>query len=101
MPIISLELVIEILTFGIVVFGSIAVVRGAMSYIDVRRRLGDHATMEVSAPAAGSVVKSARVEHPFLLWVHRSSSLSDNQGRQKLRKDLALAGFDLPAAPVW
>jgi tight adherence protein C len=93
-----IEIIIEVLTFGIVVAVSLAIERGILDVIDVRRRLGDDGTPAVGGP---SVVKRGDVSHPFLMWVQRSSSLNNAADRQKLRRDLALAGFDHPSAPVW
>src|SRR5579862_8785730 len=93
-----IDLVIEFFTFAVVVAGTLAVIRGAASVMSVRRRLGG----EIGGPApAGSVIKAQGVRNPFLAWVQSSSSLSDSKDHNKLRRDLAMAGFDHPAAPVW
>jgi tight adherence protein C len=75
------------------------VTRGVTASLDVRRRLADPAVAPTLG--TGSVLKGDKVRNPFLLWVQSSSSLSDTKDRAKLRRDLALAGFDNPAAPIW
>jgi tight adherence protein C len=95
----SLELIIEILTFGIVVAVTLAVTRGVAASLDVRRRLADPTPS--ATLGAESVLKGGKVRNPFLLWVQSSTSLSDSKDRAKLRRDLSLAGFDQQAAPIW
>ncbi|HEX7761005.1 MAG TPA: type II secretion system F family protein [Caulobacteraceae bacterium] len=98
--ILPLDIIIEAITFGIVVAGSLALLRGIEAIIDVRRRLGqDPATATRAGPA--SVFRGDTVRNPILLWVQSSTSLNDSKDRQKLRRELSQAGFDHPAAPVW
>lgn len=91
------DLLIQVLTFGavflLVMFGQQALV----STLAVRRRLAGQA-VESRGPAA-SVLKSDTVRNRFLAWV-QSAILSDSKDRNKLRRDLSLAGFDYPAAPA-
>jgi tight adherence protein C len=95
--ILPIELVIEAFIFGIVVAATFAAVRAIEGGVIVRRRLGDTA----AAGADVTVLKAQGVRSPFLAWVQSSSSLSDEGDRNKLRRALAMAGFDSPAAPVW
>ena len=99
MAALPIDIVIEVTIFGVVVAVSLAVERAVLGAIDVRRRLGDQSGS--FAVASGSVIKDGKVSNPFLLWVQNSSSLSDAKDSSKLRRDLALAGFDYPSAPVW
>ena len=96
---ISIEFIIEVLTFAIVVAVSLAATRGITASMDVRRRLADPSPTDVAGTS--SVLRGDKVRSPFLLWVQSSSSLSDTKDRAKLRHELALAGFDHPAAPIW
>ena len=95
-----LDIIIEIITFGIVVAGSLALLRGVEAMIDVRRRLGQDPG-SAGPMVQTSVFKRDTVRNPILLWVQSSTSLNDSKDRQKLRRDLSQAGFDHPAAPVW
>src|SRR5215469_14233862 len=91
----------EIMIFGAVVAATYAVVRGLEGYFNVRRRLTASAAPVAARASPGSLVKRQGVTNPILAWVQSSSSLSDTDDRNKLRRDLAMAGFDNPAAPVW
>jgi tight adherence protein C len=92
-----IELIIEAITFGIVVATTFAAMRAIEGGATVRRRLGETA----AASSGGSVIRNLGVGNPILAWVQASSSLSDEKDRNKLRRDLAMAGFDHVAAPVW
>ena len=94
-----LELVIQILTFGIVFAGVIFTQRAITSLISVRRRLGD--PTPTRAATAGSVLKTDAVRNRFLLWVQTATSQNNSNDGKKLRRDLSLAGFHHPAASVW
>jgi tight adherence protein C len=93
-----IEFIIEAITFGIVVAVTFAAMRAIEGGATLRRRLG--ATAAASA-GGGHVIRSLGVGNPVLAWVQASSSLSDEKDRNKLRRDLAIAGFDHPAAAVW
>ncbi len=93
-----IELIIEILIFVMVAGVSLAALRWAESTLQVRRRLGQQSSL--GAGPSTSLVKSQTVSSPFLRWV-QSSSLNDPKDHSKLRRELALAGFDHPAAPMW
>ncbi|HEY3696567.1 type II secretion system F family protein [Phenylobacterium sp.] len=93
-----LQIVIEILIFALVVLVSIAAIRSLEGALSVRRRLGEQRRPD-GAPAA-ALFRNDKVANRFLQWVE-SSSLNDSKERNQLRRDLALAGFDHPAAPIW
>jgi tight adherence protein C len=94
-----LDLTISILVFGIIAAATVAAVRLAEGMWDVRRRLGPVA--EARATRATSLFRKEQVNNPVLLWIQSSTSLSDIEDRRKIRKELAMAGFDDPAAPIW
>ena len=95
-----LDIIIEIITFGIVVAGSLALLRGVEAMMDVRRRLGQDPG-SAGPMVQTSVFKPDTVRSPILLWVQSSTSLNDSKDRQKLRRELSQAGIDHPAAPIW
>jgi tight adherence protein C len=91
---VPVDIIIELLTFGIVVAGSIAGLRAATGYFAVQRRLGQEATAPRSA-----ILKPQRRENAVLDWVE-GATLSDAKERTKLSTDLIQAGFTNPTAPV-
>ncbi|HTX50476.1 MAG TPA: type II secretion system F family protein [Caulobacteraceae bacterium] len=93
------EILIEVFTFAFVVVFTYAAVRGVDVFMTVRRRLGSNVAQ--SQAPTGSLIRDQNVKNPFLRWVQSSSSLSEEKDRTKLRRDLSMAGFDHPAAPVW
>lgn len=93
-----IELLIEILTFGVVVVGALAASRSLETMWGVRRRLG---VDKPQAMAARPIVQASGVSSPFLRWVQASTSLNDEKDRKKLSRDLAAAGFRNLTAPVW
>jgi tight adherence protein C len=93
------QIIIEVFTFAFVVLVSYAAGRGVDGFLTVRRRLGTNAS--ASKAPTGSLIKDQKITNPFLSWVQSSSSLSEEKDRTKLRRDLAMAGFDHPAAPIW
>ena len=95
--ILPVDVAIEVLTFGAVVAVTVEALRSAEGVLTVRRRLG---TEQTDHPTV-SLLKGEDVRNPVLKWVQSSTSLKDVTDRQKLRKDLSLAGFDHASAPVW
>ena len=71
------------------------------SLLNVQRRLRGDGVGGAPAPRAASIVKSEKVTNPILAWVQSVTSINDLKDRDQLRRDLARAGFDHPAAPVW
>lgn len=94
-----ITLLIEGLTFVLVVVLAMSAIRGAEGLIAVRRRLGG-ATGQAQGGVAASVMRGNTVRNPFLKWVQSSTSLKDEKDRNRLSRDLALAGMDYPTAPV-
>jgi tight adherence protein C len=92
-------LAIQILVFSIVVLVTLAIAREVERVLAQRRRLGQQAF--VGRQAASNLVQSQDVQNRFFRWVQSSTSISDRTERAKLRRELALAGFDFPAAPIW
>ena len=92
-------LLIELFTFCLVVFLSRTAMRWAESYWTVRRRLRDQHSPEVEG--ASSLIKTEAIRNPFLQWVQSATSLNDADDRNRLRRDLARAGHDHPAAPIF
>jgi tight adherence protein C len=93
-----LVLVIEILTFGIVVAASLAITRLVFDFWSVRRRMA--IGIEPGAPAPAGLLKQRTVTNPFLSWVQSFTSISDPADRGKLQKTLSLAGFESVSAPA-
>jgi tight adherence protein C len=93
-----IQIVVEVLTFGVVAFAAISAMRAAASVISVRRRLSE------AGPAAqvgdSPLVKNDQVRNPFLQWVETSTLANDDKERAKLRRDLSLAGMESAVAPV-
>lgn len=97
----SLDIIVEIVTFGLVVAASLIGLRRLEAAIDVRRRLSQQAEGPRQDAPSATLIKRQGVRNPLLRWIESSSSLNDSRDRQKLRRDLAMAGFEHPAAPVW
>ncbi len=93
-------LIIEALTFVSVALACLAVMRNWEAIRAVRRRLTEDQPWRPTR-AAGSVIKDREVHNRFLKWVQASTSIKDIKDRSKLQRDLALAGFEHPTAPVW
>ena len=94
--------IIEVLTFLSVAILCVAALRGVSSTAGVRRRLAG--TKTSSAPTVKApehqILRDTTVRNPILAWVQSTTSLKDVQDRNKLRRELALAGFTHPAAPA-
>jgi tight adherence protein C len=92
------DILIQLLTFGLVFVGVVLGQRSLASAWAVRRRMGGAGQSQLE-PAPGGILRSEAVNNSFLQWV-QSALLTDTADRSKLRRDLALAGFDHPAAPA-
>jgi tight adherence protein C len=92
------DILIQMLTFALVVTGVLLGQRSLLAALAVRRRMGDSGQARV-AKFDGAILKSDAVNNGFLQWV-QGALLTDTADRSKLRRDLALAGFDHPAAPA-
>jgi len=93
-------LVIEAFTFVSVTLICIFAIRSYSALSLVRRRLAGEPIDKTRTPQ-GSLMKEREVHNRFLKWVQSSTSIKDDKDRNKLQRDLALAGFESPAAPVW
>ncbi len=89
----SLNIVIEVIVFAVVVTVAMAGIRTAEAMLDVRRRLGTGG--KTLTGAAGVMIDDAQV-NPFLKWVQRATS--DDKDKDKLARNLRLAGFTHPSA---
>lgn len=93
-----LDTLIYVLSFAAAVIGSLALIQSVSRLLRTQRRLGEGAT---AAYAGGPVVRADKVGNAFMMWIQRSSSLSDSDGRRKLRHRLSLVGVEHPAGPIW
>jgi tight adherence protein C len=92
------ELLIDILVFALVTSVTLLAERVVGARLSIQRRLG----RDVSAPtASGSVLKPNTVTSGFLAWVQTATAPKDPNETTELRRNLALAGFEGPTAPVW
>ena len=96
---VHLDLIVEVLIFLTIVAVTWGLSREIERIIEQRRRLGEHGA--AAAGSTASLIQGQNVENRFFQWVQASTSISEPAERQKLRNDLALAGFESPAAPVW
>jgi len=94
------DLIIQLLVFGVVVTGTLLVASAAAQSLTVRRRLRDNAD-RATGPSDSPLLKKQRVDNPFLRWVQTATAPTKAEEGTKLRQDLAAAGFEHPAAPVW
>jgi tight adherence protein C len=96
---ISPDLVIEALIFCIVVAVAVAITEEIERVAEQRRRLGEQSFN--NSASSGLMLDEEGAKSQFFRWVQSSTSLSDSGERQKMRRELALAGFDFPSAPIW
>src|SRR5262245_48453609 len=95
------EIAVQLLTFGLVASLSVVLINRLTARVEVRRRLGAQVGASfVPKPQAKDVLRKGEVTNPFLLWVQRSTSLSDAKDQAKLARELAMAGIEHPAAPM-
>lgn len=100
-PDILLEIGVQLLTFLTVVGVSMVVLGRISTQFVVRRRLGEQIAGRAAPGIAGSgLVRPSGVTNPFLLWVQRSAAIQNTADGNRLRRNLALAGIDHPAAPM-
>jgi len=92
------DLVIQLFTFGIVFVGVLFAQRTVGAVLAVRRRMGDQMGAVAQTGESG-ILRSDAIENRFLSWA-QSALLTDTADRSKLRRDLALAGIEHPAAPA-
>ena len=93
-----LELTVEILIFLIVVTVTYAISQEVQRVVQQRRRLGEQSSPRERT--VSPILQKRSSANPFFQWVQKSTSISDSGERDKLRRELSLAGFDSPSAPV-
>ncbi len=93
-----ISLLVQIITFAVVVAVSMYAGGRIGTQLEIQRRLNLQVKARPSAHSA--VVKGNAVTNPILLWVQRSTSTPDSKDGQKLRRDLSRAGFEHPAGPM-
>jgi tight adherence protein C len=91
----NLNIVIEVIVFAVVVALAMAGMRMAEAMWDVRRRLGAGAGTGPVTSSSG-VMRTDITTNPFLKWVQRATA--DDKDKDKLAKDLRMAGFTHPSA---
>jgi tight adherence protein C len=92
----GLNLIVEIIVFALVVGVAMAGLRMVEAMWDVRRRLG--ASGETVAGPRG-VLRTDTSTNPFVKWVQKTTS--DDKDKDKLVRDLRMAGFTHPSASAW
>jgi len=97
-----LSLFVDLAAFLLVAVGVFLVARRWETAQSVERRLRGEAPAEdrKKTRIPSSLVKRQEVKNPVLQWVQRTT-LQDPEERTKLAQDLANAGFDHPAAPIF
>ncbi len=95
----SIEIVVEIAIFGGAVLLFTMIAREIGLALERRRRLGVQGA--AGQGIARSLLAETGTQNAFQKWIQESTSISDTQERQKLRKQLMMAGFYSPNAPVW
>lgn len=93
------EIVLELVAFVLATGATLLAERALFARLNVRRRLARDAIPQ--AAGAVSVLKSETVTNRFLIWVQAATKPSNPDETTRLRHDLALAGFESPAAPIW
>lgn len=94
-----LDLIVEAIIFITIVAVTWLFGREIERAIEQRRQLGGQGT--TTAGSAAPLLQGRGVENRFFQWIQASTSISEPAQRQKLRAELALAGFESPAAPIW
>ena len=97
-----LSLFVDLVAFLLVAAGVFFLARRMETAQSVERRLRGEAPAvdKKKARIPSSLVKRQEVKNPVLQWVQRTT-LQDPEERNKLQRDLALAGFDYPAASIF
>lgn len=92
------DLIIQIFTFVSVTAICLLAMRSFTALATVRRRLAGEKT-SAQLQSSGALFKEQEVRNRFLKWV--AVKTRDDKERNKLQRELALAGFDSPSAPIW
>lgn len=94
-------LLLDFCVFAVVAFAVLFTSRRVEAGQTVRRRLASEQGMGVAqVQRKVSQLRQKEVENPVLKWV-QTATLQDEEARTKLRRDLALAGWDSPSAPAF
>ena len=93
------EIVLELIAFTLATGAALLAERALFARLSVRRRLARDAVPQTSN--AVSVLKSETVTNRFLVWVQAATKPTNPKEATQLRHDLALAGFESAAAPIW
>jgi len=96
----GLDIIIQLVTFAAVFGLAVMAQRTISGQIAVRRRLQEDASTSHVLAANTRVMKSAETTNRFLQWVASATSLDTSKDGGQLRRDLAHAGFESPAAPA-
>lgn len=97
----ALQLAILAAAFVAVVMVTLLLAQRLESVLNVQRRLRGDSLAGPGTAAATSIVKKQGVTNPILAWIQSATSIKELKDRDELRRNLARAGFDHPAAPVW
>lgn len=97
----ALDLGMLAAVFVVVVALSLLLAQRLEGIFNVQRRLRGEPAGGSAAARTASIVKKQSVSNPVLAWVQSVTSIKDLKDRDQLRRNLARAGFDHPAAPVW
>jgi tight adherence protein C len=92
----GINLVIEVVVFALVVALAMAGMRMAEAMWDVRRRLGTSGETVAGTPG---VLRADATTNPFVKWVQQTTA--DDKDKDKLARDLRMAGFTHPSASAW
>lgn len=95
-----LAVIFDLAIFATVTSLAFALAMMAEAALLQRRRLGEQTAASPSSSQTPLLQPQAE-PGPLFQWIEQSSSISEPAERQKLRRELALAGFDSPSAPVW
>jgi tight adherence protein C len=93
-----IDIVIEVIVFALVVAVAMAAISTAEAMLGVRRRLGVGGK---AAAATSGVLRDESPANPFIKWVQSYSGLAEDKDREKLVRDLRMAGFKHPSGPAW
>ena len=94
----NLELLIELIMGSVVALGSFALAQAFTTSSNVRRRLSQGRS---AATSRSALFRDDRPANRLLHWVQGATGLGDSAEGQKLRRDLALAGFEQPSTPAY
>jgi tight adherence protein C len=94
-----LSLLLDFAAFALVAFGVFVVGRRIDAAQAVQRRLRGDAPQDTKKKVVSPLMRQTEVKSPVLQWVQKTT-LTDPEERTRMRRELALAGWDNPAAPA-